>query len=184
MNDEELKEMLKLYTKKDLWEFNQIKAKKQIELMAQIKEQDQKIKELQQQLAEKNELFIATKWRADDLEKQLTEKEKDLEIKELQVKNLTESCSYAMFCSIVKQKIELEEQLKLAKMGESFEQEKKNNALKFQNQTAIAELGKVKEMILEISIKNYVTDEPFVKLYRKDFDGIFDQQIKSLKGEK
>ena len=51
MNDEELKEMLKLYTKKDLWEFNQIKAKKQIELMAQIKEQDQKIKELEHRLA-------------------------------------------------------------------------------------------------------------------------------------
>ena len=51
MNDEELKEMLKLYTKKDLWEFNQIKAKKQIELMAQIKEQDQKIKELEHRLS-------------------------------------------------------------------------------------------------------------------------------------
>ena len=47
MSKEELKEMLKLYTKQDLWEFNQIKAKKQIELMAQIKEKDQIIQELE-----------------------------------------------------------------------------------------------------------------------------------------
>ena len=51
MNKEELKEMLKLYTKQDLWEFNQIKAKKQIELMAQIKEKDQKIQELEHRLS-------------------------------------------------------------------------------------------------------------------------------------
>ena len=51
MSKEEIKEMLKLYTKQDLWEFNQIKAKKQIELMAQIKEKDQKIAELEHRLS-------------------------------------------------------------------------------------------------------------------------------------
>ena len=56
MSKEELKEMLKLYTKQDLWEFNQIKAKKQIELMAQIKEKDQKIADLEAKLAESEKL--------------------------------------------------------------------------------------------------------------------------------
>ena len=59
-----------------------------------------------------------------DLEAKLAESEKDLEIKELQVKNLTESCSYAMFCSIVKQKIELEEQLNQLKQQLAEERKK------------------------------------------------------------
>lgn len=53
--------------------------KKQEYLFSSICEYVSQIEELKQQLAEKNELFIIKKWKVDDLEKQLAEKEKEIE---------------------------------------------------------------------------------------------------------
>ena len=160
MNDEELKEMLKLYTKKDLWEFNQIKAKKQIELMAQIKEQDQKIKELQMQLAEKNELFIATKWRADDLEKQLAEKEKENSVLKAVIdKNKTGQFGAVNICNAI---------------SEFYEPLVKD--------MIIAELEKVKDKTDALMFK--INNMNYFIMVKEELYNFIDQQITEIKGEK
>lgn len=68
---------------------------------------------------------------------------------------------------------ELKEQLRLAKMNESFEQEK-NNALKYQKQITIAELEQVKKLLVEK-----------MKLASDKLDCAYyiDNQIKELRGE-
>lgn len=70
-----------------------------------------------------------------------------------------------------------QEQLKLAKWGESFEQEKKNNALKSQTQIAIAELEEVKKKF------GYKHNSQLM-VSSKGLCDFIDQQIKSLKGDK
>lgn len=60
-----------------------------------------------------------------------------------------DTCYFEQLIEIKDEKIkDLEQKLKLAKMGENFEQEKKNKALQFQNQTAIDELEKVRTFII------------------------------------
>lgn len=74
--------------------------------------------------------------------KQLAEKDQTIESLQEINQSLGQTCN-----NDAKEIERLREQLKLAKMGESFEQEKKNKALNNQNQTAIAELEKVVEFM-------------------------------------
>ena len=108
------------------------------------------------------------------LKQQLAEKDQAIESLQEINQSLGQTCN-----NDAKEIDKLTEQLILAKMGESFEQEKKNNALKSQNQTAIAELEKTKE-----NMNNLYREHKPIYFDLLLIRNAIDQQISNLKGEK
>jgi chromosome segregation ATPase len=123
----------------------------------QLKEKEKAIVKLKQQLAESNELRIATKWKVDDLEKQLSDKEKEIEDAKDISRRLIRTCGKANCYG--------------------------------KNQTAIAELEKVKEWANNM-YDGWKSNDG-VNLDAKTgicntlqaVCGMVNQQIKSLKGD-
>ena len=122
-----------------------------------LNEQDQKIKNLEDKLAEKTEqLKIALKdfndiqQENDKLAQQLAEKEKKIE-----------SCNHTIYMNMLNQEML---QLKVANLEQS------------QNQTAIAELEKVKEFCNNPLIQNVYGNIPEFRV-----ENFIEQQIKELK---
>lgn len=145
------------------------------------------VEQLKKQLAEKNELLIATKWKVDDLEKQLAESEKESNARYNAWQEEIGECDRLRVALAEKEEYIKYNVPKLIEANEKMSkqlQEEKNRSKKLnheaqkyyedaycngsQNQTAIAELEKVKEYWLK----------------HEDIGYYIDQQIKSLKGEK
>ena len=196
MNKEELKEMLKLYTKQDLWEFNQIKAKKQIDLMAQIKEQDQKISDLEAKLEEsENELAKEKRHinRLKSANKSFDERLDDLIDENKQLKQqLAETDKlmqeYLSKClSLEQQLAEKENEIKSLRTRQFIDMTEKE-MLELKIATHNQDLKKIRDIFNQSQNQTVIAELEKVRHYAKHIQGglidYLDQQIRVLKGDK
>lgn len=161
-----LNEMLKLYTKQDLWERIQQHIRTIDQLKQQLAEKDEEINSLiadyEKRISQEQELMS-------NLEKQLAEKDEEIE----RLKFFEKAYYY--------------NQLQASQEDRQKFQNLANQGAVNINYIAIQELEKLRNDIWELDIGDYYLQNggtiENIKVKRKDVCDLIDKQIKELKGE-